>query len=104
MRREDGVGPKRRRSEAPENAAFTVDRDDRDQRQHRACRDQERRQDRQIDGHGLRRIWWNLPRSPAEQPAEDDKDQHRDADRSKYAQRLADENLDLEPGQFEESA
>ncbi len=47
--RQDGLRPERRRAQALQDAAFPVDRNDRDERQHRAGGDEQRRQDRQID-------------------------------------------------------
>ena len=81
-----------------QNPAFTVDGDDRDQRQHGArCDQSEVRIGKSTDmtrgaSGGTR------PARIAEQPAQDQKDHDGDADRAEHTQRLADEDLEFEPG------
>ena len=56
VRRQDRVRPQRRGAQPLEDAAFAVDRDDRDQRQHGAHGDQQRREDGQIDRDEARHV------------------------------------------------
>ena len=76
-----------------------------DERQHGADGDQDRREHRQADADeavvGSER---SRRESAADEPTQDHEDHHRDADRPERAERLAQEDLDLEPGQFPESA
>ena len=100
---EDGVRTQRRRPEPLEDAALAVDRDDRDERQHRAQRDHHRCEHGDIDADqrgGARR---GCDEPPSKQTAEHDEDQHRDGDGPDRAERLAHEDLDLQPGQFQEA-
>ena len=75
---------------------LAVDRDDRHQREHGADADEHRREHREADadeGRGGRD-------AAAPQPPEDDEQDDGDADRADGAQWLAQEDLDLEPGEF----
>src|SRR5262245_11817717 len=94
----------RRRSQPSENAAFAIDGDDRDKREDGAGDYQQDAQDREIDRHRARRIRRRSSQARAEQPAQPDIHQDRQADRSDNAERLAQEDLDFEPGQFPKSA
>src|SRR5579864_491839 len=104
MRREDGVRPQRRGAQSSEDAALAIDRDDRDERQHGARRDEQGSKDREVDRDRARNVGRDLLSLRAEDPAEHDEDQDGDPDRSEDAERLPDEDLDLEPGQFPESS
>jgi len=104
VRGEDGLRTQRCGAQALENAALAVDRDDRHERQHRADGDQDRREDRQIDADHAA-VGERGPSTPhaACEPSERHEDHDGDEDRPQRAQRLAQEDLGLEPGQLPES-
>src|SRR4029077_6112860 len=86
-----------------ENAAFPVNRDDGDQRQYSAKRDEHRYEDRQTDAQepGGRERARGEPAS--RKSTYEHKNQNRKQDRSECPERLTQEDLDLQPGQFPKS-
>jgi hypothetical protein len=103
VRGQDRAGPQRRRAQALEDASLAVDRDDRDQRQHRAERDQNRGEHGEDDADELAAL--RVDRAPApDRPAQQHEDHDGNADSADEPERLADEDLDLEPGEFPQPA
>ena len=103
MRREDRVGPQRRRPQALQDAAFAVDRNDRDERQHDAGDGEQAGEDRQV-GRDEARHAWRVRQSRSPDAAHDHEGDDRDGDAADRAERLAQEDLDLEPGEAPQAA
>src|SRR5438093_12350226 len=104
MRREDGVRPQKRAPQSPEKPAVAVNRDDGDEREHGARRDQQGSENRKVDRDDARYLRRGSSYLRTEQPAEQDKDQDGHPDGAKDAERLPHEDLDFEPRQSPESA
>ena len=102
MAGQDGQRRKRRGAQPLEDAPLAIDRDDGDQRQGTAERDQNRHQDGQILVEKLPHIG-HPPGDAAKAPAQHHEDQHRQSDRANGPHRLAQEDLELKPGQLPET-
>ena len=98
---QDGDRLQRRGAQALQDAAFAIDGDDRHQRHHRADGHHHGGQDGQVacQQRRQRRAW----RAAADPPQEHEQ-QDREADRADHAERFAQEDLRLEPGEFPEAA
>ena len=105
VRRQDGLRPKRSGPQPLEDAAFAVDGDDGHERHHGANRHEDRRQHRQArlqERRGARRL--RRARAATHRTADEQEHRHRHQQRADRPQRFAHEDLDLEPGQLQESA
>jgi len=103
VRREDRVGPERRRPQALQDAALAVDGDDRDERQHGAGEGEQAGEDRQVGGDETRDAW-GVRQSWSPDAAHDHEGDDRDGDTADGAERFAQEDLDLEPGKAPQTA
>ena len=97
------MGPEWRGPQSLEDPAFTVNRDDRDERQHSIERDQHDHQHGHVRADEVARASARR-HAPAHQAAERDEQHDGHDDRAQQSQRLARKDLDLEPGQIPESA
>ena len=103
VRGENRVRPQRRRAQPLEDAALAVDRDDRHERQHGAERDQDRDEDRQDDVDEAPTPRAETSRRAGRAAARARRTPAPGSRSCRCAERLAHEDLDLEPGQFPQS-